>query len=191
MDQATLEVLHAGQVGHVGRRQQAQAGHEEPRPVGDAAVGAHGPDAGVLVEFGLGHAGLEQDVLAQVVAVNHAVEVGEDLGLGDELRRPRCLRVEVAVEGVLVDEALRVRQCPGVFVPVPGAADSAGLVDRDGVESLLVAQLVQHVDAAEPGSDDEGVEVADLVRGRWTPWRVLLGCGRMFEVLAATCGVVH
>ena len=175
-----------GKFGHVGRRQQAQPVDQEPALERDAAVGVHGPDAGDLVEFGVGHRGLERDVLAQVVAVHDAVEVLEDLGLAHELRLPRRLRVEVAVERVLVDEALGVRQRSGVLVPVPGAAHPAGLVDGHGVEAQFVAQLVQHVDAAESGADDEGVE--SVGSGRWydcSPWRV------RSLVRQHRCGAVH
>ena len=146
-----------GKSGTLVADEQSEAVDEEAAFEGDAAVGVHGPDAGDLVERRVGHRGLQRDVIAQVVAVDDAVEVLEDLGLADELGLPRCLRVQVAVERVLVDEPLGVRQRAGVLVPVPGAADPAGLVDGHGVEAEIVAQLVQHVDATESGADDECV----------------------------------
>ena len=163
MHQPALKALHAGQIGQIRRREQAKPGDREPGPERHAAVGAHGPAARVLVEFGPGHAGLQCDVLAQTVAIDDPVEVGQNLGLGHELGRPRRLRVEVAVKRVLVDEALRIRQRARVLVPKPGAAHPARLVDGHRVQALLVAQFVQHVDPTETRAHDKGVEVADLI----------------------------
>src|SRR4051812_19905223 len=114
MDHSTAEVFDAVNLGGVGRRQNAQTGDEEAGPVNGAAVGADGPGAGGLVPLRGGHAGQEVNLLAQVVAVHHTVEVGQDLGPLDEPVGPLVLRVQVTVERVLVNEGLRVRQCSGV-----------------------------------------------------------------------------
>ena len=182
MHDPTLEVLDAVQVGGVRRREQTEGGDQEPRPVGDATVGVDGPDAEDLVEIGRGHTRLEVDVLTQVIAVHDFVQIGEDVGPLDELGVPRL--VQVPVERVLVDEGLGVRQRARVLVPIPGAADPARLVDGHRVQAQLVAQLVQHVDPAETGADDEGVEVADLVVDESIHRACSFGLGDL-------CGVVH
>ena len=54
--------------------------------------------------------------------------------------------------------ALRVGQRAWVAVPVPGAAGAVCLVEADHGEAEFVGQLVDGVDAAESGSDDDGVD---------------------------------
>ena len=113
--------------------------------------------------------GAEAEVAAQVEAFDDALEVFEDLGLGDVGALPGAVLQQVAVEGVAVEVALGVRQRARVAVPVPGAAGAVCLVEADRGEAEFVVQLVDGVDAAESGADDDGVDGPG--RGVVLPWR--------------------
>ena len=103
--------------------------------------------------------GGELDVAPQVEPVGDVVGVAEDLRLGGVLLGPLPLLLEVLVEAVGVLHALDVAAGARVAVPVPGAADAvAGLEHLHG--EALRPGLVEHVEAREPGSDHDDVDLA-------------------------------
>ena len=60
-------------------------------------------------------------------------------------------------KGVAIFKAVHVAPCAGITVPVPGAANVAtGLVDPR--REAKFAQFVEHVEAGEPGPDNDRVE---------------------------------
>ena len=112
----------------------------------------------LLIEPGLGDPGLEPDVAAQVEAVSDMVGVAQDLGLGGVALRPFPFLLQLGRELVGILDAFDVAARAGIAVPVPGAADAlAGLEYPD--PKTLLAQAVQHVHAAEPGADDDRIEI--------------------------------
>src|SRR3546814_4374563 len=90
-----------------------------------AAVGAHVPAAGALVEGGAGDARVEGDVAAQVETVGDMAGIAEDFGLARETLGPVPLLLQVLGEGIRILHALHVAARAGIAVPVPGAADVA------------------------------------------------------------------
>jgi hypothetical protein len=127
---------------------------------------------GVVVEDGAGHLGVQLDVPAEVVPVDDVLEVSQDVGLVEVAGVPVPLLQQVLVEGVAVDEALGVGLGARVLVEVPGAADAAALLEGLDGQATLVAQLVQHVDAAESGADDDGVDVGCGHGAHGCSWKV-------------------
>ena len=111
------------------------------------------------------HAGLEGDQRPQVEAVGDVVGVAQDLRLGGVLLAPAPLLLQLVGEGVGVVQARHVAARARIAVPVPGAADAVA-----GLEALHrdaeLAQLVQHVHAAEPGPDHHRVDLAGSARAR-------------------------
>ena len=105
---------------------------------------------------------LEPDVAAEVVPIGDVLEVAQDLGLGGVLLRPLPLAFEFGVERVLVVEALDVAARARVAVPVPGATDVIGGLERHR-RHAEPAQPVQQIEAGHAGADDDHVDV-DLVR---------------------------
>lgn len=115
-----------GEGGHVGGRQETQTVDQESAAQREAAVGLHGPGAAGFIEVRTGHGGLEQEVLAQPITVDHAVEVLQDERLSHILGGPIRVNVQVTIERVLVDKTFRVRQAPGYLFqnhvpPTPAA----------------------------------------------------------------------
>ena len=125
-----------------------------------AGARAHLPELALLVEHRARHFSVQLDVAAQVEAVDDVVEVLLDVGLLQVARGPVPLLQQVLVEGVAVDETFGVGLRAGVAVEVPGAANAAALLERPDLQPQLVAQLVKHVDAAKPGTDDDSIEVS-------------------------------
>ncbi|MHC2282274.1 hypothetical protein ACVME8_008917 [Bradyrhizobium diazoefficiens] len=102
-----------------------------------AIVGGELPALSGLVPFGFGDLGPEADVAAQLVAVGDEAEIAQDLGLGRVFLRPGPGRLEFRIEGVAVVDGLDAAARAGVAVPVPGAADIAGLFKGDRREAGL------------------------------------------------------
>ena len=65
-------------------------------------VGLHHPQVADLVEVGSGDVGFELDVLAQIVAGSHVIEISEDLRLREVGGIHGPFLQEVLVEGVAV-----------------------------------------------------------------------------------------
>ena len=123
-----------------------------------AAIGADHPTRRALVPFARVDAGVEQRVVDQSVLRRDCVEVAPDLVTE---RVPRLRDVVHLLEHGHVDVRLDVAHHAGVAVPVPGAADAAGLVDQHDLAQTGVAQLGPHDDARHPGADDRHVHVLD------------------------------
>src|SRR4051794_29897482 len=79
----------------------------------------------------------ETDVAPQIVAVGDEAEIAQDFGLGGVFLRPLPRVLQVGIERIAVIDGLDVATRAGIAVPVPGAADVAGLFDHDGVEAGL------------------------------------------------------
>ena len=169
--------------GVIGRAREALQTREGRDPGGRQTSGRHDAEAGRhavaairldlppvrrLVEARRGHPRLELNVAPEIEAVGDVLDVPQDLGLGGVPLRPVPFLLELVGEGIGVVHALDIAAGAGVAVPVPGAADAAArFVDPRG--QAEAAQAVQHVQAGEPGADDDGVEVAALswaARGR-------------------------
>ena len=124
----TLETLQARKLRRL-RDRQAAGGHDavgsdEPLP----RASRHAPQTGHLVVNGGGHAGVELDVAPQVEAVDHMVDVAQDLRLRRVALGPVPFLLQFLAEGIGVVQALHVAARAGVAVPVPGAAHAvAGL----------------------------------------------------------------
>ena len=153
------EAVAPGNVGHVGLREEPERRHQVAAGECLAGARAHLPELALLVEHRARHFSVQLDVAAQVEAVDDVVEVLLDLGLLQIARGPVPLLQQVLVEGVAVDETFGVGLRAGVAVEVPGAADAAALLERPDLEPQLVAELVKHVDATKPGTDDDSIEV--------------------------------
>lgn len=124
-----------------------------------AAVGPYGPQTGGLVVGQRLDRGVELDVVAQVVPVDHVLQIGQDLRLGRVAGLPVPLPQQVGVEGVAVRDAVDIGGRARIAVPVPGAPDTGPPLEGPHVQAECVAELVQHVDTGESGAYDDRVEV--------------------------------
>ena len=122
-----------------------------------APVGLYLPPIGGLVENRLGDPSVKADVTLEVKSIRHVVRVGEDFWLWRILLRPVPLLIERLVKRVGVLHALDIAPRPRVAIPIPCAAYAAARFEYPTGESEL-AQRVQHVEAAKPGSHDDRVE---------------------------------
>ena len=123
-----------------------------------APVGLDHPFAAGLVIAGTGHAGAELDVAPQVELVGDIIQIPQDLRLPGIAARPLPFEQDLLREGEAVVVAFGITARAGVAVPEPGAAHAVGHLDHPGAEAKL-AQLEQHVEAGEPGTDDHCVVV--------------------------------
>ena len=87
------------------------------------STSCHAPP--VVVEARLGHLASEADALAQPELLGHALEVGQQVGLGREARHP----VVGLREGEAVELVGHVDPAAGVHVLEPGAADVVVLLE--------------------------------------------------------------
>ena len=87
------------------------------------------------------------------------VQIGENLRLLRIALRPLPVAQELLVEGIAVDGSLSVDAASRVAVPIPGAADVAGVIERLNVEAKVVAKFVQRIEAAEARSDNGDVKL--------------------------------
>ena len=103
-----------------------------------AAIGVDEPAALVLLPLGAGHAGVEQRVVLEAVALGDPLEVAADL-----LARGVAPGGDVVelLEHRDVHVRLDVAHDAGVAVPVPGAADAARLVDDADPLDARLAQV--------------------------------------------------
>ena len=154
------EAVAPGNVGHVALREEPERRHQVAGRERLTGARAHLPEPALLVEHRTRHFSVQLDVAAQIEAVDDVVEVLLDVGLLQVSRGPVPLLQQVLVEGVAVDETLGVGLRAGVAVEVPGAANAAALLERPDLEPKFIAQLVKHVDAAKPGTDDDSIEVS-------------------------------
>ena len=184
VDRLALERVQTGQVREVDGGEQSDRVDDIGGVIHGAVVGGDLPLTLVVGVDGGRDRGAEAEVAAQVETVDDAFQVFENLGLGDVRVLPGAVVQQVAVEGVAVEVALGVRQCARVAVPVPGAAGAVCLVETDRGEAEFVVQLVDGVDAAESGADDDGVDG----RGEWCvqSWRFL--CRSEREGGESCCG---
>ena len=136
---------------------QAARRHDaEPGGNGIAPVRPQGPAAGSLVEVSRHNARAEAEAAAQVEAVGDVPGVAQDFRLGGEHLAPAPFLLQGVVEGVGVLHGLHVAARAGVAVPVPGAAHVPPGLEPDGGQAQA-AQAVHHVQAGEPGADDDRV----------------------------------
>ncbi|MEJ7720541.1 MAG: hypothetical protein WKF58_08890 [Ilumatobacteraceae bacterium] len=82
------------------------------------------------------HLRVELDVPAEIEPVGDVVGVAQDLGLRGVALAPLPLLLQVVVERVRVVHALDVAAGAGIAVPVPGAADVGGRLERAHGEAL-------------------------------------------------------
>ena len=156
---AALKRVDARELGCVRRRQCANGGNHVARGDDVAAVGRHRPDVRGIVERGRRDPRLELNVFAEVKALGHVLEVSQDLVLLGIALAPLPLLQQFLIEGVAVDIAVGVAAGAGVPVPVPRAANTtAGFIDAYR-QAHLVAEPVQHVQAGETGTNNDGIEL--------------------------------
>ena len=89
--------------------------------------------------------------------ISDMIRVAQNLGLRRVTLGPRPLALQLVGERVLILEALDVAARARITVPVPGTTDTrAGF--EDAHREAALAELVQHVHAAETGADHDDVE---------------------------------
>ena len=81
VDQGATKGVAALDVGQVDLRQQAQSAHDIAGGNGPAVAGRDGPVVAGIVEYQGFDGGVELNVLSQIMALDHALQVGEDVGL--------------------------------------------------------------------------------------------------------------
>src|SRR6476660_8010738 len=104
------------------------------------------------------------DVLAQIEAIGHEVQVAFGLGLGRKALAPVPLVVQLLGEPILIDVRRRIDARAGITVPVPSAANVVAGFHGLHLESLLT-QAIELVHAGDSRADDEGIELDGGPRG--------------------------
>src|SRR6185312_15340930 len=85
-------------------------------------------------------------------------EIAQDFGLGGVFFRPRPLTLQVGIEGVSIVNGLDIAACPGISIPVPGAADVATFLQRHGRKAGL-AQAMQQIETGKAGTDHGNIDL--------------------------------
>src|SRR5689334_2918643 len=98
-------------------------------------------------------------VAPQIEAVGDVSQVSQDLRLGGEAFGPLPALLQSFVERVGIVHTFDVAARPGVAVPVPGAANVGGGLDR-GHREARRGGPVHGVKAGETGTDDD--DIADF-----------------------------
>ena len=98
------------------------------------------------------------DVTPQIIAIGNEAKVAQDFGLGCVFLRPFPRALQLRIEGVAVVDGLNVAARAGISVPVPGAADVVGLLQRHNCEAGL-AQAMQKVQAGKAGTHHRDINL--------------------------------
>ena len=158
-----LKRLDALDARHGRRRQWADRGDQEARPVAAAVFHRDVPLARVVPVMRRAHAAVEGDVAAEVELVGDKVEIAQRLGLRSEMLGPVPFLQQLLREGIAVGVAFGIEARAGIAIPVPRAADARpGLEHADPQPEL--AQPVELIEARYARADDEGVEVLGFAR---------------------------
>src|SRR6185312_15190380 len=153
-----LEVLDAIDLRRLGRGKTTRGHDVVAAGYGSAIVHRELPTFPRVVPCRGRDFGVEANVGPQVIAIGDKAKITQDFGLGRVFFRPRPCALELRIEGVAVIDRLNVAACAGISVPVPGAADVAGFLQHDRVESGL-AQPMQKVKAGETGAYDRDIDL--------------------------------
>ena len=121
-------------------------------------VGANHPAPGVVVPRRRFDLGVEQRTVAEAVLLDDGLEMYTDLFARCVARRRDGAHL---LEHRHVDVGLDVAHQAGVTVPVPRAAEAAGLVDEPESLDPRLAQLGAHDHAGEPCADDYHVDLVN------------------------------
>src|SRR4029077_1711079 len=137
------------------------AEHEELRRRHAAVAGLYDPLVAMRVKLRSRDAGVEPDVAAETELLVDVAEIGAKL-------LPRGIELAVAPippelrAGELIERPVRIDPGARIAVPVPDAADVG-----PGLEYLHVvtepAQVIELVEAGEPGADHQHVQLLDRV----------------------------
>ena len=153
-----LEVLDTIDLRRLGRGETA-GGHDViAAGYSRAIVGREQPAFRGLVPRRRRDLGVKADVAPQIIAVGDEAEVAQDFGLGRVFLRPLPRALQFRIEGVAVVDGLNVAACAGISVPVPGAADVVGLLQRHRCEAGL-AQPMQKVQAGKAGTHHRDINL--------------------------------
>ena len=155
----TLEVILPGNFRCV-RHRQAAGGHDAETGIEPGAIfGGDQPATGLLIEVGGNHPGVEIDVGTEIEAVGDVIGVAENFRLGRHDLSPVPFLLEFFGKTIGVFDARDVAASAWIAIPVPGASDVTSSFDRADGQSGS-AKTVQRVHAAEPGADDDHVDVS-------------------------------
>ena len=152
------EVLHAADGRQLHEVEDAGGQHVPAARDGVAAVGVDQPARLLLTPFGAGHPGVKERVVDQVEVLGHRLEVPADL-LAEGVALARD--VPDLLEHGHVDVRLDVAHDAGVAVPVPGAADAAGLVDEANAFDAGLAQVGAGGHTGDAAAEDDDVDLVD------------------------------
>ncbi len=156
VERRSPELLHPGDGGELEEVEDPHGQHVVAAREVVAAIRADPPPGGVLVPLRPGHARVEQRIGHEVEPVGDRLQVQPDL-LTE--RVPMLGDVPELLQHREVDGGLDVAHHPWVAVPVPGAADAAGLVeDADPLDAGL-AQLSASEDPRDAAAYDHCVDV--------------------------------
>src|SRR5881275_891781 len=153
-----LEILDAVDLRRLWRRQTA-GGHDViAAGYARTVVGDELPALTRVIPVRRRDLGAEADVATEVITIGDEAEIAQDFRLRCVFFRPGPGAIEFGIERVAVVDGLDVAACAGIAVPVPGAADVAGLLDHDNGEAGL-AQAMQEIEAGKPGADDGDIDL--------------------------------
>ncbi len=156
------ERIEPGDVRDIGRRQATHGSDQERRRQDFARFGIHAPDIRRLIVMRGSHAGVEADVALQVETVGDMIEITQDLRRSGITLRPFPFPHQLIGERVTVGMAFRIAACPGIAVPVPGAADPCACLQQPDRKTKPIAQAEQLIKARKPRADDQRVEGAPV-----------------------------
>src|ERR1700720_860484 len=120
-------------------------------------IGLHRPGVRLTIEGRLLDPSAELDVVPEVKAVGHMVDVTQDLRLRAVALGPTPLLLQLVREGIRVFHAFDVAATPRVAVPVPGAANPATGLEATHFEAEF-AQAIDRVETPDSGADDDRIK---------------------------------
>ena len=153
-----LEVLDAVDLRRFWRGE-AAGGHDVVAAGNACAIFCREPPAfRGLVPIRRRDLGAKADVAPQIVSVGDEAEIAQDFRLRGVFLRPLPRALQFGIERVAVIDGLNVAARAGIAVPVPGAADVAGLLDHHRREAGL-AQAMQEIEAGKSGADHGDIDL--------------------------------
>ena len=158
MERAALERLHPRDHRQLHQVEDPDRHHQIPSADLVAPIGSDHPTRPTLVPLARLHTGVEQRRIDEIEPVGDRLEVFADL-LTEGV--PRLRDVTRLLEHRHVAVRLDVAHHTRIAVPVPGPADTAGVVDHADAIQTRLAQVGTGHHARHPRTDDRDVDVLD------------------------------
>src|ERR1700726_4646647 len=152
-----LETLQTSVVRRPRRRKIARRHDAEARGRGITFIGLHRPGVRLTIEGRLLDPSVELDVVPEVKAVGHMVDVTQDLRLRAVALGPLPFLLQLVGKGIRILHAFDVAATPWIAVPVPGTANAGAGLEGAHFEAEFT-QSINRVETAHSSADNNRIE---------------------------------